>query len=60
MSHPKTEKILVGIKHDRLKRTSNLARETVNDITIVNTYSKSFDFLADEPDIYSAEDLKTK
>ncbi len=30
----------------------------LNDITNINTYSKSFDFLASEPDIYSKEDLK--
>ena len=31
---------------------------TVNDITNVNAYSKSFDFLKDEPDPYSLSDVK--
>ena len=30
----------------------------VNDITNINAYSKSLDFLKDEPDIYSVADLK--
>jgi hypothetical protein len=30
----------------------------VSDITNVNTYSKSFDFLKDEPEIYTKRDLK--
>jgi len=32
----------------------------VNDITNVNTYSKSFDFLAKEPELYTASDLKRR
>lgn len=32
----------------------------VDDITNVNAYSHSFDFLADEPDIYSAADIKKR
>ena len=32
----------------------------VNDITNINAYSKSFDFLKDEPDLYSLSDLKKK
>jgi ribosome-interacting GTPase 1 len=32
----------------------------VNDITNINTYSKSFDFLAEEPDMYSVTDLKKR
>lgn len=32
----------------------------VNDITNVNAYSKSFDFLRDEPDLYSLSDLKKR
>lgn len=32
----------------------------VNDITNVNAYSKSFDFLKDEPNIYSVSDLKKR
>ena len=34
--------------------------KNVNDITNVNTFSKSFDFLAKEPEIYSTSDLKKK
>ena len=30
----------------------------LNYITNINTYSKSFDFLRDEPDLYSAADVK--
>ncbi|MEK7060321.1 MAG: type II toxin-antitoxin system prevent-host-death family antitoxin [Patescibacteria group bacterium] len=29
-------------------------------ITNINAYSKSFDFLAQEPEIYSIEDIKNK
>jgi len=32
----------------------------VNDITNINTYSKSFDFLAQEPDVYSVADVKKR
>ncbi|MDP2593425.1 MAG: hypothetical protein Q8P52_02115 [bacterium] len=32
----------------------------VNDITNVNTFSRSFDFLEKEPDIYTVDDLKKK
>ncbi len=32
--------------------------ESFNEITNINAYSKSFDFLADEPEVYSASDLK--
>lgn len=32
----------------------------LNDITNVNSYSKSFDFLNAEPDLYSLYDLKKK
>ncbi len=35
-------------------------RADVSDITNVNTYSNSFDFLKDEPDMYSESDLKKK
>ncbi|MEK7068807.1 MAG: hypothetical protein AAB947_00315 [Patescibacteria group bacterium] len=31
-----------------------------DDITNVNAYSKSFDFLADEPDMYSTADVKKR
>lgn len=30
----------------------------LNEITNINAYSSSFDFLADEPDLYSMADLK--
>ncbi|OGL86398.1 MAG: hypothetical protein A3K16_00675 [Omnitrophica bacterium RIFCSPLOWO2_01_FULL_45_24] len=32
----------------------------LNEITNINAYSKSFDFLKDEPDIYSPSDLKKR
>ena len=32
----------------------------VNDITNVNVYSRSFDFLADEPETYTINDLKKR
>ena len=32
----------------------------LNDITNVNTYSKSFDFLRDEPDAYTSADVKAR
>lgn len=32
----------------------------VNEITNINTYSRSFDFLLKEPEIYSVSDLKKK
>jgi D-arabinose 1-dehydrogenase-like Zn-dependent alcohol dehydrogenase len=32
----------------------------LGDITNINAYSKSFDFLADEPDLYSLSDLKKR
>lgn len=35
-------------------------RKDLNDITNINAYSRSFDFLADEPDLYSEADLKEK
>ena len=34
--------------------------DSVNDITNVNAYSKSFDFLATEPELYSIADLKKR
>ena len=30
----------------------------LSEITNINTYSKSFDFLSDEPEIYSKKDIK--
>ena len=32
----------------------------LSEITNINAYSKSFDFLASEPEIYSAKDVKRK
>lgn len=32
----------------------------LSEITNINAYSKSFDFLANEPEIYSAKDIKRK
>ncbi len=32
----------------------------VNEITNINSYSKSFDFLGKEPELYSSLDLKKK
>lgn len=35
-------------------------RKDAGEITNINTYSESFAFLADEPDLYSLSDLKKK
>lgn len=35
-------------------------RSDVSDITNVNAYSGSFDFLKDEPDLYTVADLKKR
>ncbi|PIR68815.1 hypothetical protein COX93_01090 [Candidatus Nomurabacteria bacterium CG_4_10_14_0_2_um_filter_30_12] len=32
----------------------------LSEITNINTYSKSFDFLTNEPEIYSIKDIKNK
>ena len=34
--------------------------KNLNNITNINTHSKSFDFLSREPEIYSISDLKKK
>ena len=34
--------------------------KALNEITNINTYSKSFDFLLGEPELYSLADLKKK
>jgi antitoxin (DNA-binding transcriptional repressor) of toxin-antitoxin stability system len=34
-------------------------RKTVSDSTNVNVYGQSFDFLADEPDVYSTDDIRS-
>ncbi|MDP3988886.1 MAG: hypothetical protein Q8P93_01475 [bacterium] len=38
----------------------DLYNSEVNDITNINAYSKSFDFLKDEEDMYSTSDLKKR
>ena len=38
----------------------NLWNGKLTEITNINTYSKSFDFLNDEPEIYSVKDIKHK
>lgn len=38
----------------------NLWNGKLSEITNINAYSKSFDFLADEPEIYSTKDIKHK
>ena len=42
-----------------IKFPSEYSRE-VNEITNINTYSESFAFLDDEPNLYSLSDLKRK
>jgi ribosome-interacting GTPase 1 len=34
--------------------------DSLNDITNVNSYSRSFDFLSGEPELYSISDLKKR
>lgn len=43
-----------------LLRFPEIYNTAVNDITNINAYSKSFDFLKDEPDLYSLSDLKKR
>lgn len=38
----------------------NLWNGKLTEITNINTYSKSFDFLKSEPEIYSVKDIKHK
>ena len=42
-----------------VKFPRNYSKE-LNEITNMNTYSESFNFLEGEPDIYSVDDLKKK
>jgi hypothetical protein len=35
-------------------------QKDLTDITNMNAYSSSFDFLADEPEVYSIEDVRDK
>ncbi len=35
-------------------------RKNATDITNINTYSRSFEFLSDEPDLYSIQDAKKR
>ena len=44
--------VLIGFPHEY--------NADVNDITNVNAYSRSFDFLQGEPDLYSIADLKKR
>lgn len=39
-------------------RISKNYREEVDDITNINVHSSSFDFLFEEPDLYSLEDVQ--
>lgn len=43
-----------------LIRFPNAYSKGLNNITNINAYSKSFDFLSAEPEIYTAVDLKKK
>ena len=38
----------------------NLWNGKLTEITNINAYSKSFDFLASEPELYSIKDIKSK
>jgi antitoxin (DNA-binding transcriptional repressor) of toxin-antitoxin stability system len=38
----------------------SMYRADVSDMTNVNTYSNSFDFLKDEPEVYTVADIKKK
>lgn len=38
----------------------NFYNKEMNEITNINTLSKSFDFLNDEPELYSLSDIKKK
>lgn len=38
----------------------NLWNRKLSEITNINAYSKSFDFLTNEPEIYSIKDIKQK
>ena len=55
--------VLIGRRNNTeailMKYPRDYSRE-LNDITNINTMSKSFDFLSDEADIYSEADLKKK
>lgn len=55
------EAIVIG-RHDNpeavLIKFPNFYNKNLSDITNVNTYSSSFDFLHDEPELYSKEDVK--
>ena len=44
--------VLIGFPH--------AYNDKLNDITNVNAYSRAFDFLAKEPELYSASDLKKR
>jgi len=44
--------VLIGFPHTY--------KDELNDITNVNAYSRAFDFLAREPELYTASDLKKR
>ena len=48
--HNKGEVLIIKFPQD--------ANSLVDEMTNMNQYGKSFDFLADEPDLYSAKDIK--
>lgn len=41
-----------------LMKYPDTLNDALNDITNINAYSPSFDFLKDEPDLYTINDLK--
>lgn len=50
--HDNLEALIIKFPKDYNKKLS--------DITNINAYSSSFDFLADEPDLYTRADLRKK
>lgn len=43
-----------------MEQMLQICNKHVNEITNINALSKSFDFLSDEPELYSVSDLKVK
>lgn len=59
------ENTVLGVgRRDRVEVVVMKYPENVNlaldDMTLINANSRSFDFLKDEPDIYSIDDLKKR
>ncbi len=52
--------IQAALTAEREVRAGKICRGNLNEITQMNTHSKSFDFLKNEPDIYSLSDLKKR